>query len=124
MNERSGKRPSTDLAVKLSSSPDALGNVVLVTSSPSCWSCSSRLFAFVVDRGVDGDVVLGSSCVVTPPLSSRSASCESIHVERLTTSLSLRRSSWIEVSFWTWGCGFRSNPAKSAVSVYEPGKDN
>ena len=117
MKERSGRRPNTDLAVKLSSALDVLDNVVLLASKPSCCSCNSTLFATI--RGVFGWELFSCSPWTrpSPPIL---ASWESIHVERLTTRRSFRRSSCIEVScFSTCGIGFRSSPAKSAVNVKE-----
>ena len=106
MNDRSGNLPSVDLAVKLSSpmcDDAAFANDVLLASNPNWRSCSSMLFCFFPVRGVEGwdEVCDDESPAVEPfpvlPPSSRSS--ESIHVERLTTSLSLRTSSWMEVSF-------------------------
>ena len=127
MNERSGNLPSVDLAVRLSSACDKeFAKDVLLASSPNWRSCSSMLFCFFPVWGVDGwdDVCCEvedacpamASCSVLPP-SSRSS--ESIQVERLTTSCSLRTSSWMEVSCLLWACRLRSRPSKSASRMKE-----
>ena len=54
---------------------------------------------------------------------SYSSSLESLQVERLTTSLSLSSSSWMEVSCWGCCCRgpLKSRPRRSAASPSEKG---
>lgn len=122
MKDKSGSLPSVDLAVRLSSAlADVLAKDVLLASSPNWSSCNSMLFCFLPARGVEGwdEVCEDVSAAALSPVSPSFRSSESIQVERLTTSRSLRTSSWMEVSCLLWDWGLRSRPRRSASKVNE-----